>query len=94
MRGLMMDYQLTLPTLMRRAETYFAGKEIVSRVGDGSFHRTNYRDLMRRSRQLGVALQITAKIPLTCLDAFGLILPTGAVPSALSSLLSPGTVER
>ena len=57
MRGLMMDYQLTLPTLMRRAETYFGGKEIVSRAGDGSFHRTNYRDLMRRSRQLGVALQ-------------------------------------
>src|SRR5262245_26840571 len=57
MRGQMMDYQLTLPTLMRRAETYFGEKEIVSRCGDGSFHRSNYRDLMCRSRQLGVALQ-------------------------------------
>src|SRR2546421_6785270 len=53
----MMDYQLTLPTLMRRAETYFPEKEIVSRQADGSFHRTNYRDLMRRSKQLAVALR-------------------------------------
>src|SRR5438270_1186276 len=52
----MMDYQLTLPTLMRRAETYFPEKEIVSRQADGSFHRTNYRDVMRRARQLAVAL--------------------------------------
>jgi fatty-acyl-CoA synthase len=56
MRGQMMDYQLTLPTLMRRAETYFGDKEIVTRLADSSFHRTNYRDLMRRSRQLAVAL--------------------------------------
>src|SRR5579859_1428779 len=53
----MMDYQLTLPTLTRRAESYFPAKEIVSRHADGSFHRTNYRDLMRRSRQLAVALK-------------------------------------
>jgi acyl-CoA synthetase (AMP-forming)/AMP-acid ligase II len=52
----MMDYQLTLPTVMRRAETYFGGKEIVTRLADGGFHRTTYRELMRRSRQLAVAL--------------------------------------
>ncbi len=57
MRGLMMDYQLTLPTLLRRAETYFPDKEIVSRLQDASFHRTNYRHLMRRSKQLAVALR-------------------------------------
>src|SRR4029077_4971666 len=57
MRGQMMDYQLTLPTLLRRAETYFPNKEIVSRLPDASFHRTNYRDLMRRSKQLAVALR-------------------------------------
>ncbi len=51
-----MDYQLTLPTLMRRAETYFPDKEIVTRLPDGGFHREGYRDLMRRSRQLAVAL--------------------------------------
>ena len=53
----MMDYPLTLPTLMRRAETYFPAKEIVSRRADGSFDRTNYRDLMSRSRRLAVALK-------------------------------------
>ncbi|HST26274.1 MAG TPA: long-chain fatty acid--CoA ligase [Gaiellaceae bacterium] len=57
MRGQMMDYQLTLPTLLRRAETYFPTKEVVTRLPDKSFHRTNYRDLMGRSKQLAVALR-------------------------------------
>ncbi len=52
----MMDFQLTLPTVMRRAETYFGDKEIVTRLADGGFHRTNYRELMGRSKQLAVAL--------------------------------------
>ena len=57
MRGQMMDYQLTLPTLLRRAERYFPEKEIVTRQADGSFHRTNYHEVMRRSKQLAVALE-------------------------------------
>ncbi len=57
MNGLMMDYQLTLPTILRRAETYFPGKEIVTRLPDRSFHRYTYADFGRRSRQLAVALQ-------------------------------------
>jgi fatty-acyl-CoA synthase len=56
-KGLMMDYQLTLPTILRRAETYFPGKEIVTRLPDKSFHRYTYADFGRRSRQLAVALQ-------------------------------------
>jgi len=56
-KGLMMDYQLTLPTFLRRAETYFPDKQIVTRLPDRSFHRYTYRDLGRRSRQLAVALQ-------------------------------------
>ena len=56
MNGLMMDYQLTLPTLLRRAESYNGAKEIVTRLPDKSFHRTTYRDTMRRARQLAVAL--------------------------------------
>jgi fatty-acyl-CoA synthase len=56
MNGLMMDFQLTLPTLMRRAETFFGDQEVVSRLPDRSFHTTTFRDVMRRSRQLGVAL--------------------------------------
>jgi acyl-CoA synthetase (AMP-forming)/AMP-acid ligase II len=55
--GLMMDFPLTLPHLLRRAETYFGEKEIVTRLPDKSFHRYTYADLTRRSRQLAVALQ-------------------------------------
>ena len=57
MDGLMMDFQLTLPPLLRRAETFFGDKEIVTRLPDRSFHRYTYRDLARRSKQLAVALQ-------------------------------------
>ena len=39
MKGQMMDFQLTLPPLRRRAETYFGDKEIVTRLPDKSFHR-------------------------------------------------------
>jgi fatty-acyl-CoA synthase len=56
MDGLMMDYQLTLPTIMRRAETYFGMREVVSRLHDRSFHRCTYADVMRRARQLAVGL--------------------------------------
>ncbi|TMM06174.1 MAG: long-chain fatty acid--CoA ligase [Actinobacteria bacterium] len=56
MNGLMMDYQLTLPTILRRAETYFRDQEIVSRLPDRSLHRYSYADFCRRSRQLAVAL--------------------------------------
>jgi fatty-acyl-CoA synthase len=55
--GLMMDYQLTLPTILRRAETYFGDKEIVTRLPDRSFHRITYADSCRRARALAVALQ-------------------------------------
>ena len=33
-----MDYQLTLPTILRRAEALYAHKEIVSRLPDKSTH--------------------------------------------------------
>jgi fatty-acyl-CoA synthase len=52
----MMDYQLTLPTILRRAEAYFGEKEIVTRLPDRSFHRYTYADFTRRARQLAVAL--------------------------------------
>src|ERR687885_888130 len=57
MQGLMMDFQLTLPPLLRRAETFFGDKEIVTRLPDKSFHRYTYRDMARRAKQLAVALQ-------------------------------------
>ena len=48
MDGLMMDFQLTIPTLLRRAESYFGDKEIVTRLPDKSFHRYTYADMARR----------------------------------------------
>src|SRR5256884_7791557 len=57
MDGLMMDFQLTLPTLLRRAETYFGEKEIVTRLPDRSFHRYTYSDMAARAKQLAVALR-------------------------------------
>jgi Acyl-CoA synthetases (AMP-forming)/AMP-acid ligases II len=57
MEGLMMDFPLTLTHLLRRAEAFFGDGEIVTRLPDKSFHRTNHGEALRRSRQLAVALQ-------------------------------------
>jgi fatty-acyl-CoA synthase len=56
MNGLMMSFELTLPKLLQRAELLHSKKEIVSRLPDGSLHRSTYADVARRSRQLSVAL--------------------------------------
>jgi fatty-acyl-CoA synthase len=55
--GLMMDYQLSIPPLLQRAETYFGDQEVVTRLPDKSFHRYGYRDMAKRAKQLAVALQ-------------------------------------
>jgi fatty-acyl-CoA synthase len=55
--GLMMDFPLTLPHILRRAETYFGDGEIVTRLPDKSFRRTTHREAMRRAKQLAAALQ-------------------------------------
>jgi fatty-acyl-CoA synthase len=57
MQGLMMEYQLTLPPLLQRAEMLFGEKEVVTRLPDKSFHRYTYRDMGARAKQLAVALQ-------------------------------------
>jgi fatty-acyl-CoA synthase len=57
MKGLMMEYQLTLPTILRRAENLFGEKEIVSCLPDKTIHRYTYRDMARRARKLAVAFQ-------------------------------------
>ena len=57
MNGLMMEYQLSLPPVLRRAETFFGDREVVTRLPDKSFHRYTYRDMAGRAKQLAVALQ-------------------------------------
>ena len=56
MKGLTSDYQLTLPTMLRRAEALYGPKEIVTRRPDKSFHRYTYADFVRRAKKLAVAL--------------------------------------
>jgi fatty-acyl-CoA synthase len=53
----MMDYQLTLPAIMRRAESLWPETEIVSRLPDRSLHRYRYRHMFERARRLANALR-------------------------------------
>src|SRR5947207_11213367 len=66
MRGTMMDFPLTLNTLLERAKTQFAHSEIVSRLPtdsgapertDLNLHRYSYADFYKRARALAEALQ-------------------------------------
>jgi len=50
--GLMMDFPLTIPAILRRAAQVFPEKQIISRLGDGSLHRYTYGDLNRRVLRL------------------------------------------
>jgi len=56
LKGLTSDYQLTLPTMLRRAEALYGPKEIVTRRPDKSFHRYTYADFVRRAKKLAVTL--------------------------------------
>ncbi len=56
MNGLMMDFQLTLPAILRRAESYYQRREIVTRMPDRSLHRYTYKEMAERAKRLSVAL--------------------------------------
>ena len=56
MRGTMMDFPLTLKTILDRAGKQFAKVEIVSRRPDRSAVRSNYRAFSERARRLASAL--------------------------------------
>ena len=57
MRGLMMDYPLSIPAIVRRVETLFADRKVVSRRPDRTICRVTYRQVVDRVRRLSVALQ-------------------------------------
>ena len=56
MRGTMMDFPLTLPTLLERSGQLFSRVEIVSRRPDCSILRTCHGQFYRRARRLASAL--------------------------------------
>jgi fatty-acyl-CoA synthase len=95
-----MEYQLTLPTILRRAETLFGDKEIVTRLPDKSIHRYTYRDMAKRAKKLAVALkQIGVKngdrVATLCwnhsqhLESYFAVPCIGAVVHTLNLRLSP-----
>ncbi len=56
MHGLIMDFQLTIPTLLRRAEQLHYDREVVTRLPDSSLHRYTYGDMIDRAKRLSLAL--------------------------------------
>lgn len=56
MRGTMMDFPLTLTTIIERAGKYFPRVEIVSRETDGSLVRTTYGEVCRRAKSVAAEL--------------------------------------
>jgi fatty-acyl-CoA synthase len=56
MRGTMMDFPLTLPTILERARRIFPRVEIVSRKPDKSITRACYGEFHSRARRLASSL--------------------------------------
>jgi len=57
MDGLIMDYQLNVPAILRRAEELHGDREIVSKLPDKSWHRYTYAEFVVRTKQLALALR-------------------------------------
>jgi fatty-acyl-CoA synthase len=57
MRGLMMDFPLTVPAMVRRAATLFPERRVVSRRPDRMLDRRTYADIIDRAGRLAVALR-------------------------------------
>jgi 3-(methylthio)propionyl---CoA ligase len=57
MHGLMMNVPLNIPSILRHAETFNGGSEIVSRKPEGGIHRYTYGEAAKRARRLANALQ-------------------------------------
>ena len=56
MLGLMQNQQLLISSLIEFADRHHGEGEIVSRRVEGDIHRTNYKALATRSRQVANAL--------------------------------------
>ena len=56
MRGLMMDTQLLISSILNHADLYHGEREIVSVTADDPAHRYTYSECFRRARQLANAL--------------------------------------
>jgi fatty-acyl-CoA synthase len=104
MRGLMMEYQLTIPTILRRAENMFGEKDIITCLPDKSIHRYTYADFAARAKKLGVALHDLGvrqgdRVATLCwnhyqhLEAYFAVPSIGAVIHPLNLRLSPDDIS-
>ena len=57
LRGLTMDYPLTVDAIARRAGTLWQRRPVVSRRVDGSLHRSTFGESLARARRLASALR-------------------------------------
>src|SRR3981189_768931 len=57
MKGLMQNQPLLLSSLLKHADRFHSGTEIVSRTVEGPIHRHSYADAARRTRKLADALR-------------------------------------
>lgn len=57
MHGLMQDRPLLISSLIEHAATFHPNTEIVSRLPEGTIHRTNWRSVCLQSRQVANALK-------------------------------------
>src|SRR5215469_5697465 len=100
MRGLMMDFQLTVPAILRRAESLFGHKSIITRLPDRSTHRYTYREFAERAKRLSVALHRLGvregdRVATLCwnhyqhLEAYYAVPGMGAVLHSLNLRLNP-----
>jgi fatty-acyl-CoA synthase len=101
MNGQIMDYELNVPAILRRAESLFGRKEIVTRLPDKSFHRYTYADFAQRSRRLasallGLGLKDGDRVATLCwnhyqhLEVYFGVPISGNVVHTLNLRLSPG----
>jgi len=56
MDGLMMNYPLTMDTILRHAERVHSRREVVTRLPDRGWHRYTYADMARRAKCLSLAI--------------------------------------
>lgn len=63
MLGLMQDRPLMISSLIDHAATFHPETEIVARTVEGPVHRTNYREVQRRSKRVANAMQALGITP-------------------------------
>src|SRR5688572_7203746 len=100
MQGLIMDYSLTVPAILRRTEQLFGHKLVSSRNSDRSVHHYTYTECLERGRRLAAALRALGvgpgdRVATLCwnqhqhLEAYFAIPAMGAVLHTLNLRLHP-----